>query len=249
MQQEKKWDDHKLLAVIPARAGSKRLPGKNIRPLGGLPLIAWTIRTAVAASVFSDVLVSTDDPGMAEIATRYGASAPWLRPGELATDTATSMDVVLHALLKYESGVRVIDSVMLLQPTSPFRSVGTIRRAVELHMQAGNPPVVSVCPAKSHPAWCFLVDSEGCMRGYAGDGALPARSQDLPPAYQLNGSIYLATADDLRREGSFFCSRTRALVVTQPEESIDIDDARDWQLAECIAAGLASAKGVAWHRD
>lgn len=238
-----------VLAVIPARSGSKRLPGKNIRRLSGVPLIAWTIRTAIAAGVFDDVLVSTDDKEIAAIAREYGASVPWLRPGELSTDTATSIDVVLHALSAYELKGSSADSVMLLQPTSPFRSMETIRRAAALHMQAGNPPVVSVCPAKAHPAWCFLVDGEGCMRRYAGDGVPPARSQDLPPVYQLNGSVYLATAEDLRSEHSFLCARTRALVVTQPEESIDIDDAWDWQLAECVAAGLAANGEAAWHRD
>lgn len=238
-----------ILAIVPSRAGSKRLPGKNIRSLAGLPLIAWTIRTAIAANVFSDVLISTDDPGMAEIAIQYGASVPWLRPGELATDTASSMDVVLHALTKYESEGGVVDSVMLLQPTSPFRSVATILRTIELHRQANNQPVVTVCPAKTHPAWCFFVDDDGRMHGYLGEGALPSQSQDLPPVYQLNGSVYLATADDLHRERTFFCSRTRALVVSQPEESIDIDDAWDWRLAECIAAGLSAERGAAWYPD
>ncbi len=237
-----------LLAVIPARSGSKRLLGKNIRPLAGLPLIAWTIRTAIAARVFDRLLVSTDDEGIAEVAVRYGASVPWLRPAELSTDTANSVDVVLHALSACETAGEAVASVMLLQPTSPFRSVETIRRAVELHEQEGNPPVVSVCPAKAHPAWCFLVDGEGRMLGYAGDGALPSRSQDLPPVYQLNGSVYLATAHDLRDERSFFCSRTRALVVSQPEESIDIDDAWDWRLAECIAAGFSADREMVWRR-
>lgn len=236
-----------ILAVIPARGGSKRLPGKNTRRLSGVPLIAWTIRTAIAAGVFDDVLVSTDDKEIATIAREYGASVPWLRPGELSTDTATSVDVVLHALSASESKDKSTASVMLLQPTSPFRSTETIRRAVALHMQAGNPPVVSVCPAKAHPAWCYLLDDEGGMRRFAGDDTTPVRSQDLPSVYQLNGSVYLATVNDLRSEHSFVCSRTRALVVTQPEESIDIDDVWDWQLAECIAARLASDRGAAWH--
>lgn len=233
----------KILAIIPARGGSKRLPGKNIRPLSGLPLIAWTIRTAIAANVFDEVLVSTDDKEIAAIAQKYGASVPWLRPEKFSTDVSSSMDVVLHALSACESAGATVKSVMLLQPTSPFRSVTTIRCAADLHMLTGNPPVVSVCPAKTHPAWCYLVDGDGRMRCYAGDDVPPARSQDLPPVYQLNGALYLATADDLRSERSFLCSRTRALVMTQPEESIDIDDAWDWQLAECIAAGLASGKG------
>ena len=237
---------NRVLAVIPARSGSKRLPGKNIRCLSGVPLIAWTIRTAKAAGVFEDVLVSTDDHEIGEIAKEYGATVPWLRPSELSTDTATSVDVVLHALseLKESEGM----SVMLLQPTSPFRSPETICRAVALHAQTDNAPVVSVCPAKAHPAWCFQVDDKGAMRRYAGDGTPLARSQDLPPVYQLNGSIYLATKKDLYSEHSFLCPHTRALIVTQPEESIDIDDAWDWKLAECIAAGLASNGEAVWHR-
>jgi CMP-N,N'-diacetyllegionaminic acid synthase len=233
-----------ILAIIPARSGSKRLPGKNIRRLSGVPLIGWTIRTAMAAGVFDDVLVSTDDKEIAAIAREYGASVPWLRPVELSTDTATSVDVVLHALSDCESKDKSAASIMLLQPTSPFRSTETIRRAVALHMQADNPPVVSVCPAKSHPAWCFQVDCNGRMRGWAGDGSLPTRSQDLSITYELNGSVYLATAKDLRKERSFVCSRTQALVVTAPEESIDIDDAWDWKLAECIAASMAIGDGA-----
>lgn len=244
-----KSKERRILAVIPARAGSKRLPGKNVRQLAGMPLIAWSIQSALAAGVFSDVLVSTDDVGVMKIAVDHGATVPWLRPGELATDTATSIDVILHALSEYESNSGRVDSLMLLQPTSPFRSIQTIRQAVALHGLAGNPPIVSVCPAKAHPAWCFLVDSEGCMRRYEGDSAMPTRSQDLPTVYQVNGSVYLATATDLRSEHSFFCHRTRALVVNQPEESIDIDDAWDWQLAECIAAGLAANGAAVWHRD
>ena len=232
-----------VLAVIPARAGSKRLPGKNVRQLAGLPLIVWTIRTALASGVFDGILVSTDDAAIAALAIEYGASAPWLRPSEISTDNATSVDVVLHALSTWESAEGApVDSVMLLQPTSPFRSVETIRRAVDLHIQAANVPVVSVCPAKAHPAWCFLVNAEGHMRGYVDNGERPARSQDLSPVYQLNGSVYLATAHDLRHERSFFSPRTRALVVMPPEESIDIDDAWDWQLAECIAASLSSGE-------
>lgn len=231
--------DARILAVIPARAGSKRLPGKNIRRLDGFPLIAWTIRTAIAAGVFENVLVSTDDDEIAAIAVQCGASAPWLRPAELSTDTATSVDVVLHALSAYQSANAGLESVMLLQPTSPFRSVDTIRRAIDLHRHTGNSQVVSVCPAKAHPEWCFLLDSENRMRRYVGHDGIPARSQDLPPAYQLNGAVYLASVDDIRKERSFICQRTRALVVTRPEESIDIDDAWDWRLAECIAAGLS----------
>lgn len=226
-----------MLAVIPARGGSKRLPGKNIRPLAGLPLIAWTIRTAIASGIFDEVLVSTDAPDVAEISARHGAAVPWLRPPELATDTATSVDVVLHAVSACEAAGQTVASVMLLQPTSPFRSVATIRRAVELHDASGKAPVVSVCLAQAHPAWCFQLEDDGCLRGYVNGSPFPSRSQELPPAYQLNGAVYLASVADLRRDKSFFGPRTRALLMAQPDESLDIDDAWDWQLAECIVRG------------
>lgn len=227
----------KILGLIPARGGSKRLPGKNIRPLAGVPLIAWSIRSALASGVFDKVLVTTDDPAIAEIAVDHGASVPWMRPAELASDTATSMDVVLHALSACEaSGGVTFDSVMLLQPTSPFRSVDTILRAVELHCRSGLQSIVSVCPAKVHPEWCFRMDSDGSLQRYVGDESLATRSQDLPPAYQINGAIYLATTGELHRERTFLGSRTHGMVVQRLEENIDIDDDSDWQLAECLAA-------------
>jgi CMP-N-acetylneuraminic acid synthetase len=229
----------RILALIPARGGSKRLPGKNIRPLAGLPLIAWTIRAALAAGAFADVLVSTDDQSIADVATEYGASVPWLRPDDLSTDTATSVDVVLHALAACAAASRPIDSVMLLQPTSPFRSVETISRAIDLHRRTGMAPVVSVCPAKPHPAWCFRVSGDGSLQSFAGDGGSLGRSQDLPPVFQLNGTVYLSTAADLRQDRSFLGPRTQALVVSAPEESVDIDDAWDWRVAECLARDSA----------
>lgn len=232
----------RILAVVPARGGSKRLPGKNIRPLAGLPLIAWTIRAAKASGMFSDVLVSTDAEEIAVIAREHGALAPWLRPPDISGDTATSIDVALHAVSAYEAVSGSVGSLMLLQPTSPFRSAETIRSAVELHVQAGMAPVVSVCPAAAHPAWCFRIEDDGCMQRYLDIDSLTLRSQDLLPAYQLNGAIYLTTVEDLRREHSFVSARTRALVVSQPVESLDIDDYWDWQIAECVIAARPQLK-------
>ncbi len=228
----------RLVALIPARSGSKRLPGKNILPLAGLPLIAWTIRSALSSGAFSEVLVSTDDKDIAAVAVQHGASVPWLRPLELSTDTATSIDVVLHAMTACESAGQAVDSLMLLQPTSPFRSPDLIANAVSLHEKSGYSPVVSVCPAKAHPHWCFQLSADGSMESYGGRRSLATRSQDLPPAYQLNGSLYLAAVQDLRQERTFLTSNTKALVTYLPEESIDIDDAWDWRIAECFAATL-----------
>ncbi len=122
----------RILAVIPARGGSKRLPRKNIRPLGGIPLIFWSINAAKGISEICDILVSTDDPEIAEVTKNTGALVPWLRPRELATDTAQSVDVCLHALEWYEKEKGKVDGLMLLQPTSPFRTRGSILRGIEL---------------------------------------------------------------------------------------------------------------------
>ena len=112
----------KILALIPARGSSKRLPGKNTKLLGGLPLIVWTIRAAKESGCCTQVMVSTDDPEIAAVARDFGAEVPWLRPPELATDTASSVDVALHAIANCGAGSHTIDGLLLLQPTSPFRS-------------------------------------------------------------------------------------------------------------------------------
>lgn len=236
----------KILALIPARGGSKRLPGKNIKSLGGVPLIGWTIRTARASDCFSDVLVSTDDPAIAEVARQQGASVPWLRPAALATDTAASVDVVLHALDAWEAFHGVADAVMLLQPTSPFRSVESIRRAVSLFEDAGGAhPVVSVCPASSHPAWCFRLTSQG-LDPFLGWGQVNAsRSQDLEPAWMLNGAIYMITPARLKVDRTFIAADTQALVMEDAAESIDVDTAEDFARCE---ASLPSDQGMGHER-
>ncbi|HKW84805.1 MAG TPA: acylneuraminate cytidylyltransferase family protein, partial [Burkholderiaceae bacterium] len=154
-------DAGRLLAVVPARGGSKRLPRKNVRPLGGRPLIAWTIEAAHASGVLDDVLVSTDDEEIADAARQCGAQVPWLRPAALATDTATSAAVLQHALAWYEAKRGAVSGVVLLQPTSPFRSPASIRGAVASFL--GQPEddrhaVVSVSPAAQHPAWSFRLE-------------------------------------------------------------------------------------------
>jgi CMP-N,N'-diacetyllegionaminic acid synthase len=223
----------RILALIPARGGSKRLPGKNIRPLGGSPLIVWSINVAKAIPEICDILVSTDDPEIAEVAKNAGAMVPWLRPMELARDTAGSEDVCLHALKWYESENGKVDGLMLLQPTSPFRSRFTVLRGIQLFNECKYRSVVGVSPAKSHPLWCFKAEGE-TMRPYLDGGGLHLRSQDLPPAYVVNGVLYLITPEDLRQLRSFYSNDTVPLIIDEPQESIDIDTAWDWKLAEAV---------------
>lgn len=229
----------KILALIPARGGSKRLPGKNIRKLGGLPLIAWSIRAARESGVCDEVVVSTDDPQIAEIASLHGAAVPGLRPAELASDVAGSVDVALQALELHEALHGNVDGLLLLQPTSPFRTAESIRRAVALFGgEAGRRPVVSLSPAASHPAWCFRVTQDG-LSPFLGWEPISQRSQDLEPAWTLNGAIYLVPPGRLRTERSFFGVDALPMLMDDPREAIDIDTPADWVLAESALAGGA----------
>ena len=232
-----------VLAIIPARGGSKRLPGKNIRPLGGVPLIGWTINAAIESGVFRTVLVSTDDEEIAEVSRSFGALVPWLRPETLSTDTASSIDVVLHALgqVEKESGVRC-DYAVLLQPTSPFRTSETIRAGVELCISIKTGAVVSVSPARTHPELCFKLDENRRMNKYciSHEKGNSLRSQDLSPAFEVNGALYVATPEYLRTYRTFFGPASTALVMQSPAESVDIDDEWDWALATWVASSVVS---------
>jgi N-acylneuraminate cytidylyltransferase len=223
----------RILAFITARGGSKRLPGKNIRTLGGKPLIMWSIDVARDIADVCDILVSTDDSGIAKIARDGGALVPWLRPVELATDTAKSVDVCLHALDWYEAQKGEIDGLMLLQPTSPFRSRETVLRGIELFRKNQYRYVISVSPAKSHPMWCFRLEGNFLHPFVEGDG-INIRSQDLPLAYTINGGFYLIAPNDLRKKKSFYSKNMLPLVIDDWEESIDIDTESDWKEAESI---------------
>jgi len=228
----------RLLAVVPARGGSKRLPRKNVLPLGGRPLIAWTIEASLASAVAEETLVSTDDEEIAAAARARGACVPWLRPATLATDTATSASVLQHALAWYEAEHGAISGVVLLQPTSPFRSPASIRGAVESFLtqpQGQRNAVVSVSPSTHHPAWTFRIDGQA-MEPFLGWNALEQRSQDLPPAYSLNGAVYVVPAQTVREGAALIRPGARPFVMRDPRETLDIDTEDDWRMAQQMAA-------------
>ena len=224
----------RILAVITARGGSKRVPGKNMRLLGGRPMIEWSIDVAKNNEDISDVLVSTDDDAIADVARRADALVPWLRPTELATDRATSVDVCLHALDWYEAARGKVDGLMLLQPTSPFRSRETVRRGIDLFRHHGRRSVIGVSTALSHPLWCVQVNGNS-IRPFIQTGEVPQRSQDLPPAYVKNGAFYLIEPDELRKRRSFCTETTVPLMIEEPAECIDIDTEWDWKIAQALA--------------
>jgi CMP-N,N'-diacetyllegionaminic acid synthase len=217
-----------LLALIPARGGSKGIPRKNIRPFCGKPLLQWSIDVALAASSVDQVVVSTDDPEIAEVARAGGAEVPFLRPPELASDTAPGIVPVLHALQQLPE----MSAVLLLQPTSPLRRVKDVEAIVALHRQAGHDAVVSVTPSSKHPALMFGLTPAQVLEPLM---ILPdaACRQQLPPAYALNGAFYLASRSFLERERSFLTSKTVGYVMP-PEQSVDIDTALDWQWGEFL---------------
>jgi CMP-N,N'-diacetyllegionaminic acid synthase len=220
----------KILVLIPARGGSKRIPGKNIKLLGDKPLITWTIEAAKGIPEICDILVSTDSPEIASIAEGAGASVPWMRPIELATDTATSVDVAIHALDWYESTYGAVDGILLLQPTSPFRRKKTIVRAIELFSATAMQNVVGVSNVKQHPSLMLSPQGDVCVP-FIERNTFETRSQEMSTLYIVNGCIYLITGKRLRDERSFVGSTCIPLLISEEKESLDIDDIDDFNCA------------------
>ncbi len=209
-----------VLAVIPARAGSKRVPNKNIAPLAGRPLLAYTCEVARAAGVFSRIYVNTDSARIAAIANEHGIGCPILRPAALACDqtsTALAMRFFLSYLVEHDESY---DALMILQPTSPLRSVQDIHEALELYETHRPAAVVSGCPV-APASWLGRVGRDGRLEDLAGDD----------PIYKRNGAIYVYDFD------AFLFDRQppRTMLYPMPvERSVDIDTPADWQYAEFL---------------
>jgi CMP-N,N'-diacetyllegionaminic acid synthase len=225
----------KILALITARGGSKRLPGKNIRILGEKPLIAWSIDIAKDIPEVCDILVSTDDAAIASVCVDVGAFVPWLRPPELATDTASSVDVALHALDWYEAEKGVVDGILLLQPTSPFRTKKTVLKGIELFCKNGYQPVLGVSPVHNHPMWTLKLEGEYLVPFMQKHGMV-TRQQDLLPAFVVNGSFYLISPKELRLCRTFVGSKAVPLLIESMQEALDIDTEWDWTVATAALA-------------
>ncbi|OGR98260.1 MAG: hypothetical protein A2V88_08115 [Elusimicrobia bacterium RBG_16_66_12] len=225
----------KILGLIPARGGSKGIPGKNIKPLGGRPLIGWTLDSARQSGVVDRLLVSTDSAEIAAVAAALGTPVPWLRPAELARDESPSIDFVLHALDRLAQEGYAPDAVLLLQPTSPFRSAGSIRKAAELYAKEGVQSLISVSPVRHHPYKSYFREPDGRLKRVIPDAPKTIRRQDLPPVYAADGSIYLDSVARLREGRAFLFPDTLSWL--SPEgESLDLDTPQDWAVAEALAA-------------
>lgn len=231
-------DSPRILAVIPARGGSKRLPGKNILPLGGKPLIVWSIEVAKRVPEVCDVLVSTDAPDIARVASHAGAYVPWLRPADLATDSASSADVALHALESYELERGSVDGLMLLQPTSPFRTQKSVSKGVRLFLEADGVPVLGVSAHLSFPEWNYRME-DGYLVPASEAAERSAHASDGEGGFVVNGTFYLVSPAHLRATRSFTARKTIPLVIESDAESLDIDTAFDFAVARVIAQGEA----------
>ena len=225
-----------ILAVIPARASSKRLPGKNSIKINGKSLFERAIESAIGIEEISHILVSTDDDELINQAKKYDVLIPWKRPPSLCEDFSTSVEVVLHAVNWYEKKFNKVDGVILLQPTSPFRSNELIREGINLFYRNHFAPVVSVVAVNEHPMWCFKKSKTNHLEPFCEKNGFGIRSQDLPEVYIDAGSVYIISPDMLKKNRSFIGQKTVGLFVKHFWEAIDIDTEWDLEIAKLANA-------------
>ena len=225
----------KILAIVPARGGSKGLPRKNVRLLAGKPVIAWTIETALACRSLHRIIVSTDDEEIAQIAKEYRAEVPFLRPAELAQDDTPDLPVFQHTLswLATHQDYHP-DIVVWLRPTTPLRVVEDVEGAIQLLKETDADCVRSICLAEHHPYWMKRLDSNRMVPFINGiDEQKYYRRQLLPPVYRLNGAVDVIWCRTVAEKASFFGGDICGYVMPA-ERSIDLDSELDFALAELL---------------
>ena len=222
----------KILGLIPARGGSKGIPGKNIKPLGVKPLLQYTFEAAKASKLLTKVILSTDDENIVKTAKKIGLKVPFLRPEELAVDNTPSLDVILHALDFFEEKGEKFDAVCLLQPTTPFRKAGLIDEAITRFSEGNYDSLVSVreVPDDYNPHWVFE-EKNGGLKLATGESEIISRRQDLPKAYHRDGAIYLTKTEVLREQHSLF-GKNIGFIDTTGSAYVNIDNPSDWEAAE-----------------
>lgn len=227
----------KILGIIPARSGSKGVPGKNIKLLGNKPLIQFTIEAALASKSLHTVMVSTDGEDIANVCRSAGAEVPFIRPANLALDTTSSIDVVIHVLEYYRSLQDSFDAICLLQPTSPFRPTGFIDSCVQQFIDSQADALISVLPVphEYNPHWTFESKEGSYLKIATGESEIIKRRQDLPQAYFRDGSVYLTQSDIILQQKSFLGQKT-AFKVSDPARYVNIDTPDDWEKAELLWA-------------
>jgi CMP-N,N'-diacetyllegionaminic acid synthase len=222
-----------ILGLIPARSGSKGVPGKNIKLLGGKPLITYTIESAKATRLISVTAVSSDSQHILDIAIKAEVMHPILRPAEIATDNTPTLPVILHALETMKEAGHQFDAVCLLQPTSPFRSAEFIDEAIQKFIQSKADSLISVLPVphEFNPHWTFEANEDGLLKIATGEDQIIPRRQELPPAYFRDGSIYLTKVSVLQEQKSLY-GKTITYIQSDQKRYINIDTMDDWKIAE-----------------
>lgn len=226
------FENQRVLAVIPARSGSKGLPHKNIKCLAGKPMLAYTIEAAKESQVFDEIYVSTDSQEYADISKKYGGRVPFLRSYELSTDTANTWDVVREVLGKYETLNQFFDIVVVLQPTSPLRKAQDIIEGLNKMKETNGDLVISVCEPDHSPLWMNRLVEGGRMDLFFNKESGKTR-QELPKYYRINGAFYGIKVKYLKRTKDIFDTNVFASIMTK-ERSIDVDDEIDFRFVEFL---------------
>ena len=225
----KSTKNNKYLAVIPARGGSKRLPGKNLKPLAGVPLLNWTIDAARNSSCIDKVIVSSDDDCILALVQRKGVVG-LRRPAALSADTSSTVDALRHAVTEEGEG---FDHVVLLQPTSPLRNEIHIDAAIDYYELKNCSSVVSVCEVDHSPQWANTLPDNNSLKGFIKSDVVGKRSQDLEIYYRLNGAIYIISIELLMAENRLIFDDSFAFIMDK-KNSVDIDTIYDFIYAEAV---------------
>lgn len=222
--------DKRVLAIIPARGGSKRFPRKNLAALAGKPLISYSIAAALGSKYVDQVVVSSDDDEVLEVSQNFGATTI-KRPDELSSDSATTFDAIKHAI---DSIQQRYGYVVLLQPTSPLRDQNHIDEAIKLLIDRKADAVISVCKMDHSPLWSNILPDDWDMSHFMRNEIKNKRSQDLPTYHRINGAIYICNTERLLEERSFFIKDKIFAYEMEIKKSVDIDEKIDLLLAECL---------------
>jgi CMP-N,N'-diacetyllegionaminic acid synthase len=229
----------RILAIIPARGGSKGVPEKNIKLLNGKPLLAYTSEIALQSKYLNEVIISSEDEKILAAAKSLGIKVPFVRPTELAQDNTPTIDVIIHALRWYESQNVFFDAVCLLQATSPFRIVEFLDKAIKKFIENNSDSLVSVqkVPHEYNPHWTFELNETGNLKIATGETEIISRRQELPTAYYRDGSIYITKTDVILNQNSLY-GKSISYIESDPELYVNIDTLEDWEKAEMMAKKL-----------
>ena len=222
------YNKSKILAIIPARAGSKGIKNKNIIDLCGKPLLAYSIEAAKKSKYIDEVLVSTDGEQIAKIAKDYGAYVPFLRPKELASDTAKTIDGILHAVNYLQNNNEIYDVLVLLQPTQPLRTAKEVDAAIELFFDKNEQALASISEVEDHPLLVRTVLEDGTMKNLLDENST-CRRQDMPKFYRINGAIYINSIKELNEKTSF--NDNPIPYIMDKKHAVDIDEEKDLLIA------------------